>query len=252
MEIIEVKDLKQLLHKSKRIGKGSTSVCFLLSNGEVFKMYIDSYRKNKLFDLKNMSEFLPSISELNNDTFIAPEKIYVSNGNIIGYGMRYVKGLYLNKINPKTTIDELLQIIDKVLKDTILVSKHLYRIEDLHFRNILINDSLNIIDLECGTFNHDLKFDNLFNLNMKDILEVLFLVIFKLSMDYSIFFKNPEIEKLANLCVTVDYCAYKELLIKLKEILNNKDLTIRDLRNNKELIIREVDTSDYKNKRILR
>lgn len=42
MEIIEIDDLKKLLKKSRYIGKGKSGKCFLLQNGELFKLFRDT------------------------------------------------------------------------------------------------------------------------------------------------------------------------------------------------------------------
>ena len=246
MEIVEIKNLKNLLISSKYIGWGTTSLCFLLSNGEVLKLYTNSYRKNKLYETRNMYEHLKNLNKLNNESFIGPDKIYIKDGKIIGYSMRYAKGRHLHDIKPKTNIVDLIPLIDKLINDSISLSDYNFKLADLHDKNIIIGDKFSVIDLDSGFFEDKIEPEELIKINVSSLIKTIISAIFKIK-DYEIIsFNSDELNKLYYIISIEDIHAYKELLIKIREIIEIESLSIKDIRDNKNKLVKVIDVSDYK------
>lgn len=246
MEIVEIKNLKNLLLSSKYIGWGTTSLCFLLSNGEVLKLYTNSYRKNKLFETRNMDEHLNNLNKINNDSFIGPDKIYIKEGTIIGYSMRYAKGRHLHDIKPKTNISDLIPLIDKLINDSISLSEYNFKLADLHDKNIIIGEKLNVIDLDSGFFEDETKPEEIIKTNVSSLIKTIISAIFKIKNYEIISFNSDELNKLYYIISIENIHAYKELLMKIREILELESLSIKDVRENKNRLVKVIDVSDYK------
>ena len=191
MKVTNVDSVSSVLNCSIPIGIGTTAICFLRSDGNVVKLYINTYLKRQMFNYFNMEDQLKLLNKISNDTFIGPEEILVKNDNIIGYIYPYVKGRRIDRLSNKLTKEDILNSYQKLFDDTKKLAEHDIRLNDLHERNILFYDSYHVIDLDKCTVK-----ECAYRFNMCDIIDLLVRSIFNTGVIHSIRFQEKDLEEL--------------------------------------------------------
>lgn len=246
MEIIEVKNLKELLVGTKVIGYGTTCICFLLRDNSVFKLYLNTYRKVELFDTFNMFEHLKMLNNLGNDTYVSPEKIVILNNKIIGYSMKYINTKTLAKMSKDIYINDVLNKINKLYEDTYLISKNNFDLRDIHRKNILYQNRFYVIDLDHGYINLNLSEDLLLKCNISGLLLTIIGAIFGENIfegrnSKEMIFFDDEINTLYKQTIHQNHNKIFDLFGCIKEKVKNENPTINELRRVRKKIYKKED-----------
>lgn len=216
MRITRIDSVYPYLKGSKFIGFGRTAICFFMKNGKVIKLFIETYNKKDLFAyVKNPIEHFSKISEIKNDTYIAPDELLVKDGEVVGYLYDYVYGKTLKSYNYK--LQPLINSYDKLMDDTYKISEQGFDLFDVHDKNILFDKNFRIIDLDQGEFS-ELDSNKLFLSNMKDINKTIIYNLFNVSIKDELFFRDYDENKLYNDALYNNVYEMKELLNDLKKL----------------------------------
>ncbi|MBR1376707.1 MAG: hypothetical protein IJ565_02725 [Bacilli bacterium] len=178
MKIIEADTVTPYILNSLPIGVGTTAICFCLLDGRVFKYYINTRQTMLMFANPHFKAKLERISTITNDSYVGPQELLFIKGELKGYFYPYVEGKTLKSTRKDITLSELFRNYEKLLTDTIEVSKKGFTLYDLHDRNIIFNDYFNIIDLDRCYFEND-KFEHTLRINLRTISETILGYIFK-------------------------------------------------------------------------
>lgn len=222
METVEIKSIYKLLIGARYIGKGCYGRCFLLSSGEVFKWFYS--------DCINL-EHLEYLNYVSNDYYIGPDKVYIMNGKIIGYAMRYIKGKKFNNLKLNTRFNDLNAAFNTLIKPTEEVSLKKYYLQDLHNENMKYNGKLYVFDLDDGKRINSSK--EALKHNMREIMLVFLETVFNL--DYE---TDYDFAKLHKLIYATDYHLYPKIINELKrKLIKEENPTIWALRKKRRKLI---------------
>lgn len=235
MEIVELntnKDLYKLLINAKYIGHGFTSVCFLLKNNTVLKIYYNSKHKEQLFQSKNMIDYFIKLNKIGNNSYIVPNILYLYKDELIAYSYPYQNSLMLSALSENTKINDLIDALNFLNEDTITISNFGFQNKDMTNHNILYDGIFKIIDLDYGEFaNYSYEF--LCDYNQRLILKSIISTIFLQSYS-ELEFSNPKLWFAAKIMLYNDYKVNYEFFRLIKEQLGIDNPTIRELRKNKK------------------
>lgn len=247
MQVTEVKSISKYLFGARFIGMGTTALCFLLRDGRVLKLYLDTYNRYSLFRNRNMMEHLTYLSGITNDSYIGPEEVLTKNGEIIAYIMPYSNGKSMNKIEKYTRLRTILSDYDKLMIDTKSVSDASYRIYDLHERNILYSSTsgFNVIDLDGGQKDSYYKVERVRMFNKNDLTKIIIKSFFGLKSDYDIEFRNYELNNFYKDMAVNDENTLDKLVSSLEEEVKLKNPTIGDIKKRKKELITVIKPKDY-------
>ena len=194
MEIIEIDSVYKYLKDSIFIGRGTTAYCFLKPDNTVVKIYNHSSSTAAMFSKVDMVQRLNNIHNIQNDTYIGPEKLIMKNGELIGYIYPYIDAPTLQNTSLKTTIFDLYKDCPKLIEDTKKISDLGFRLYDVHHKNILFNGNYYVIDLDKGRIN-DIQ-DYLIKCNMSAIKETVIGYLFNVKPWEVVIFDDEEINYL--------------------------------------------------------
>ena len=246
MEIIEIKDVLKLVLNSKFIGYGSTCFCFLMPNGDVLKLFRDTYNKNKLFLSRKMPDHLYLLNTLNNDSYRGPEKIFMRDNLIIGYSYKYIHAKTLANIKKNISTNEIVKSLDKLIEDTYLISDKRFLLGDLHDKNILYQKVFSIIDLDYGLINGTSAIDEIAQANIHYLLKIILNSLLDVEIDEIIHIYSLELQKLYDKTVYEDYRYVQEFFDAICEELKTKDLTVGKLKRNRYKLAYKTQNSYFK------
>ena len=229
MYIIETNDYKkELLQDAFPIGRGTTAICYLRSDGYIFKRFIDTYLTYEMFNKHDMKEKFELINRIQNDSFIGPDILVMQDNKIVGYLYPYINANTFGSVSSSTTLFDLYKNIDKLVEDTIEISKHGFVLGDLHKKNVLFDGDYYVIDLDKGY-----KLDNIdyvTNLNLNLIYETIFFHIFKIKPWQAIKFNNRRVNEFFYNTSWHNMEDIYETFETYAKIVNKPNPTVRDLR----------------------
>ncbi|MBQ9024098.1 MAG: hypothetical protein IJ105_02620 [Bacilli bacterium] len=242
MKKTAIMSLIPYLKGSYPIGVGTTAICFLMKNGNVLKVFLNTYNKNVLFNYyDNIIEHFERINTLKNDTYIVPEELLIKDGKCIAYIYKYEASKTLKSIRLKTRIDCLIDSYDKLLEDTKKISYKKFDIIDLHDRNILFGPFFKIIDLDQGNFKDNLTEEELFRYNMININEtIIYSLLRKDKRKEIIEFYDKDLEKMYKEYAIKDF---KKMKLFLKELEKHNINTVKDIKLNSNKLV--LTTENY-------
>ena len=245
MRFTEIKSISTYLTNSRLIGVGTTAVCFLMKNGNVLKLYLNTYNKRRLFYVNDMTEHLILLNSISNDSYIGPEEVLIKNGECIGYIYPYVHSKTLSSIDRNKSIYDVTKSFDKLIEDTKKVSNQSFRLGDLHDKNILFNHTYSIIDLDKGFIEDRLDIENIHSANMKNIIKTIIYAIFKVKCVDEISFFDDKISEMY--FSTIYYYPEKlgEFLETIASIYEIKNPTMGNLLKNKRYILKSEYNTYY-------
>lgn len=243
IEIIRLtnkQDLVKLLIGAKFIGQGKTSRCFLLRNGLLLKIYKNSYTKKELFSRYSMQEHITYLSTLKNGSIIAPDILFIYKEEVVAYITNYKKAKTLKYIDRQTQVVNLLKNLDILMEDVFSLGREHFILGDLHDKNILYNGYYYIIDLDFGY--KAKKEEKLINYeNQNHIMQTLLYSLFNIKEWEQPVMEHHEISSLFNQAIYKDYKMIYPFFETLQEILDKKELNVRDLKRTR-LIIKEYNS----------
>lgn len=226
MKVTNIESVIPYLKGSRFIGIGYTAMCFLMNNGKVFKLYIETFSKKNLFEcISNPIEHFSKINEIKNETYIAPDELLLKNGKVIGYLYDYINGKTLRRLN--YSLDLLINSYDKLIEDTYKISEQGFDLFDVHDKNILFDNKFRIIDLDKGEYK-EYGTERIFNSNMSEINKTIIYNVFSEPRYKEIRFCDCDRKELYNQSLYTDVYKMKELLKDLKKVgTKRKQLTWR-------------------------
>lgn len=232
MEIIEVSDLKKMLFGAIPIGYGCTSICFLLRDKTVFKQYYTAVSGDKVVQ---EIEKLEMINSVQNELFIGPNRIYIKDGHVIGYGMQYIKAKNLKKMKKGVNLSEILKAYPILEEKIELISQKKFNLVDVYRENILFKDLFYVIDLDYGRIDQNRREDDILHSNKRALLisiigGILGEDVRSTRNSEELFFKSHEIEELYRKVVYDQTSTINDLFDCIKEEIKNENPKIRDLR----------------------
>lgn len=245
MKFTEIKSISTYLKNSRLIGVGTTAVCFLMENGNVLKLYLNTYNKRKLFYVNDMTEHLSLLNSISNDSYIGPQEVLIKNGECIGYIYPYVYSKTLSSIDRNKSIYDITKSFDKLIEDTKKVSYKSFRLGDLHDKNILFNYTYSVIDLDKGYIEDRLDIQDIQSANMKNIIKTIIYAIFKVKCFDEISFFDDKISDIY--FSTIYYYPEKlgEFLEAIASIYEIKNPTISNFLKNKKYILKSEYNTYY-------
>ena len=240
MKVTNIKSILPYINFSVPIGVGTSAICFLMKNGNVLKLYINTHLKYELFHKYDMEEHLIFLNKIKNDSYIGPEEILIKNDEVIGYIYPYVPGKVIKNLNNNIKLKSLINAYEKLYKDTILISNDSYKLQDLHQKNIIFNNNIYIIDVYKGYFDES-NIDNLFIKNMGYINKTIINAIFNLKFFEYLKFRDDKLDELYYSSLYENPIIFYELL----ERLFYKDLNKKEVNQNTHIYIYEINPNYY-------
>ena len=226
MKKTAINSIYPYLKGSYPIGIGNTAICFLMKDGNVLKVFLNTYDKYILFNsFNNVIEHFEKINSIKNDTYIAPEELLIKDGYCVGYIYPYQKAKTLKKMKLNTKIDSLINSYDKLLEDTIDISNKKLSIFDISDRNILFNTNFKIIDLDHFEFFKNKSEEEILKNNMIKINKTIIYSLFdKNRMFNTMDFYNIHLKEMYKENVINNYKNMKLFLSELKKYNINTKL----------------------------
>ncbi len=168
MEIIEITNLKTILRGAKVIGRGKTATCFL-KNKEVIKIYRDTSKTRELFFKRDLFINIPKMASLDNSSLVLPTKMLLKSGNVIGYVMPYIPNKNIAYLDGLILIKDLLAALPYLEDNLYLLSEKHWYLGDVHRKNIIYNDTYQILDLDFGYQDDEEDSNWLFRINRRNV-----------------------------------------------------------------------------------
>ena len=244
MKKINIESLKPYLKGARYISIGTTAICFLMPNGRVLKLFVNTYRKQQLFKLyPNIVDHLDEISEIKNDSYIPPEEVLIKNNVCVGYIYDYIKAKELKHIKLNTKINDLIDAYSKLEEDTHKISDKKFKLYDLHDKNILFNGNYKIIDLDRGHFFNEVS-DKIYNFNIQKINKTIIYSILGIKIYDDLNFINKDLDELYKESI---YGEKRDITQLLNEIMDRNIKTVFDLKIKSKKLINTSDNNYQKN-----
>ncbi len=192
-------------------------------NNQVYKIYTGNKRtyKHNLYVLKQIIKkykYLNAIKEL-----ILPTNLLVYNNDIVGYTMPYANGLLLGDILKDNLLndEEIKLIFKKILSliDRLKVLPFDIFIGDIHEKNIIVDNELNIKVIDCDSF----------IINNKKLIVNNMILMGRFPNNY---YSNQELK---NIGIAADYLSLFSLILNyvFKNIINQIE-PVNFVKNNSE------------------
>lgn len=241
MKTTEIKSILPYLIGSIPIGIGTTAICFLMPNGKVLKLYMNTYLKRELFYYHDMRKHLEFLNSISNDSYIGPEELLMKNNEVIGYIYTYINALELKRLRNNIKLNDVVKGYEKLYNDTLKISNNKFRLKDLHQKNILFNGNYYIIDLDKG-FLDDRDNNEIFNSNIIDINNIILNAIFDLKFFEHLSFYDDDLDELLYSSLYENHEDFYELLQRLFD--NN--LTKKEVKENIRIYVHKKDPNYYR------
>lgn len=145
-------------------------------------------------------EYLNNIENMLNEhvnyqSIILPKKLVECNGQYVGYTMKYFPGRNLEIISNLTSFKALLKGLAKLERDIYLFSQKGYQLDDIHYKNIMVNQKHKIVSfaiLDADSWQKLPTYDvqKLYISNLSKIREIIFNVL--LDNEIKEFIENDE------------------------------------------------------------
>ena len=241
--ITEVDNLEKYLKKSKFIGIGTTAKCYLMPDGNVIKIFRNTYNKRYLFSRNNIFNHFVKLCELDNDSFRAPHELLIKNDEIIGYIYPYVEASTFLFLSKNTKIKDILKNYKKLLIDTKEISDKNFKLFDTTNRNILFNDYIYVIDIDKGSFldEEERKYLDLYKINISKIIDTFLRKVFGINnTDIYNFYNFYLMDEFRNINWLDENSVFTFFDI-LCEFIDNSNPTINQIRR-KMLVSKEYNT----------
>ena len=148
---------------------------YILNNGQKYKEFSEDYRDlNDSINKEFQESLLSQTEEYGHSIISYPEVVISSSKELYGIVGNYEEGIPLLEIDPITSIDKLLSLIEKLEEGIKDISTKGWNLEDLHEENILINSDSNTLPIRIiDTDYHVLQLHKdrieLYRTNMKRI-----------------------------------------------------------------------------------
>jgi len=222
MKKTAITNIYPYLKGSYPIGMGTTSICYLMKDKRVLKVFLNTSGTYYLFTkFQNLIDHLEKVNSLKNNTYVVPEELLIKDGKLVAYIYDYVDSRTFKHIRLNTKIDTLLYGYDKLYEDTVDISNKGFCLYDLNDKNILFNGFYHIIDLDKGTFEGLMTKENILKTNMKAINNTLINSLFRVNDDELINFYNDDLKKSYTNNILKDYKGMKSFLKDIQKYEKN-------------------------------
>ena len=252
MKVTNIDSLNPFLKECYKIpiGKGTTAVCYLMKNGNVLKIFKDTYNTATLKRMyPNSIEHYSSFESIKNDSYISPDELLIINGQVIAYIYKYVNAKTFKKISYLTSLRDIFlsDAYKRLQENTFKASEKGFELYDSHDENILF-DGTNFynIDLDFSNVSSDIDIDKLYMQNIRTIQNAMIYSLFNIKSikKYNLYFNDEVLDKLYNLSIYHDDNQIKQLV---EELEKRNVKTKFDVRTKKHFLAR-VEYNDYYNR----
>lgn len=244
MKKTAVESLLPYLKGARYISVGTTAVCFLMKNGKVLKVFLDTHRKRQLFSrYDNIIDHFDEIYQIKNDSFIVPEELLIKDGICVAYIYDYINARELKHLRLKTSLQHLIDAYDRLYEDTCQISDKKFRLSDVHDKNILFNTKYKIIDLDRGFFKEEDPAELVYKFNIQKINKTIIYSLLRMPANYEIKFIDKDLNELYNESLFGDERQIKELI----KYLMDKDInTVLNIKLKSKQLVRTWHNDFYK------
>ncbi len=228
LKVTEVKSAYKLLKDTIPIGYGTTAMCFLTRDNNVIKYYLPTPNKKEMFAKRNMLETLTFIYLIQNNTYVGPEEVFMKNDEVIGYKYPYIEAPTIKSLSNNTTLFELYNHYEELLKDTKDISDKHFRLHDVHYKNVLFNGNYYVIDLDKGR--EDLNCTSLYKHNANLLGQTMVEKLFNVKPWEIAFFEEEKIKEAYHYINWSDDESVFTFFETLAKSLNEPNPTIKRVR----------------------
>lgn len=182
--VIERKNIASDIALRPVLGIGTTAITFLTRNKQVLKLFLNTERKQFLFNEYNMLEHLQELGNIKVKNIYTPNDIYVKNREVIVTKLDYIKGEVLKKHIPDISLKDFADMLQEFIEAVHELSKLGVYVRDFHSRNVIINNNgINIFDtdqFDITYFHENICLEH----NLNAFLHEIFFSIFKFPQEF--------------------------------------------------------------------
>ena len=231
MESINISEVK---HTSPFFKQG-TQACVYHDKKYAYKLYKLNDKNMLMFHTMDVDYQLEKLSRINVDSYVTPKfSIKDDRGHIRGYGMDYIKGKTLNRLNMNVNINKFIDDLKKLEEDTYKISEEKYKLRDRNDRNFLYTseDGFKLIDLDYGIFDPHKSTDEINRHNIGFIKDILIASVFGIGL----------FDKLGTSDHELTTCLHKndsltDFIEYIEKDVNKEKVLIKDIRRKKNDLI---------------
>ena len=210
--------------------KQGTQAIVTHDNTYAYKLYKHKMRAEFYFEQDSLRERLERLSEINLDSYVTPKMtINDDRDKIIGYGMDYIKGKTLNRLNLRINTNKFIDDLKRLEEDTYKLSEERYELRDKNDRNAIYNEEgFHIIDLDNGVFNEKNSIDIITTSNLIFLNDLIVKSLLHVNLFDSITTYEYDLVKALH-----NKKSLTEIIEALDTYNNKKESKLRDLRREK-------------------
>lgn len=236
MESVKLNEIKRL---SPLVRQGTQAYVYH-DKKYAYKIYKPNNKTTIMFNTMDVDYQLERLSNINLDSYVTPKFRIVDNrGFLTGYGMDYIKGKTLNRLNLRINTNKFIDDLKRLEEDTYIISEEKYMLRDKNDRNILYSEAtgFSLIDLDYGIFADKKTTDEITKNNIQFIKDIIKSSVFGTSL----------FDKLSSYDTEFEYYLYNsesiyDFIKYLSDNSNKEKTLIKDIRKKKkDLVI----VSDY-------
>lgn len=149
-------------------GKGNFGKCYIMDDKTLYK----EFYKNSYSGYSFKKENLKRITNIKNDSFIFPKKLYTKGDEVLGYTMDYIHADRMDKLNYNFSIIDFIYAFDVLKENLKKINDERILMIDAGVKNTLFNGNFYIIDTDFYEKNDDPYFD--YNSNEEYIVMYLY------------------------------------------------------------------------------
>lgn len=189
---------KKLLKDKKKIGEGTTGICYELKTGEVVKLF---KIPQSISEIEKYKKFL----ERENDSILFPYDFIIRGKKFLGYITKKASGEIIEKSLRKYSLERISLNSYKLDKDIMYVSEARILINDVHQENMFYDgNAFSIIDTDSFDMSiYDV--DDTYHKNIKRVKRAILEVIYEDISNKGIVLNKNKFYLELYKCVTWDY-----------------------------------------------
>ena len=206
----------------KKIDEGTSAVCFLLNNGEVYKEF---------FCPELYADIIECLSNYSSNNILFPKKVvYVKdNGDkkFKGYISDFATGVYLSEIDKEININIFLEHLELLEKELFKYVTYGIIASDLNTKNLTYDKDKGFIIFDIGMFertNED-NFSDMYRMVLSELNNTL---VAELIEDFSCN-KRDDIKEIVLNCMYYFRIRVSMMIKKIKEIYENEGYIINTI-----------------------
>ena len=226
MDKIYLRDLKKF---SPFINQGTQAIV-VHDRKYAYKLFKRNMRASYYYEQEFLKERLERLSRVKLDSYVTP-KMTVNDylENIVGYGMDYIKGDTLNKLDLRVNTSKFIDDLKRLEEDTYKLSEEGFELRDKNSKNIIYNrEGFHVIDMDFAFWDEESETDIIITSNLIFLNDLILKALLNVDIhDVLTTYEYDLIDPLHN----------QKSLVELIEMLDNyndkENSKLRDLRREK-------------------